>query len=509
MITKIKRKKLYFIDYSDQELSWIKKALSWEDDENNITDCLVFQDNENGPYYTYSGLLKELQNKAPFSVEIQNPKKIKIKRPKIPKNLLKGISLYDYQITAIKKSIISKDGIINIATGGGKSEVLLGTVKYLFDKKMIKKALIIQNSVTSADQLKMRAIVRGFNKNDVGVFHGGSFEIEKPIVICVINSIHSNIKKYLNNLDIGEDLDTKDKKIFEMIRDADFFGWNECQHQRGDSYVTTGLLAEKYEYFINYSGSPYQNPEDIMADPGDATVKGICGEDLCYVTNEYLRSEGFIAEPLAYFHKIPGTLPSYPIRYNNLYDRSIVKNNYRNNVIADFAHKFVKFNFPVLILVQRKQHAFNIMSYLPKECKTVLYFGGGESHAYDETGQLGQFSNNIENFCKNFNKGTWNVVIATQVFDEDVDIPEIAGAGRSRIKFLQRLGRGLRKKLLKNVVYLIDFIDRTHVYLFAQSKKRKGMLTELNIHIEEDMYKFMNKAYHHGQLMIKNKEKNV
>jgi len=47
-------------------------------------------------------------------------------------------------------------------------------------------------------------------------------------------------------------------------------------------------------------------------------------------------------------------------------------------------------------------------------------------------------------------------------------------AHNSRIKVMQRLGRGVRKKLKgPNRVYILDFWDNSHVYLRAHSRKRK------------------------------------
>ena len=70
------------------------------------------------------------------------------------------------------------------------------------------------------------------------------------------------------------------------------------------------------------------------------------------------------------------------------------------------------------------------------------------------------------------------VYIATPIFDEGIDVPAIdvvvlAGAGKSHIKLLQRIGRGLRKKEGEdNTLVIHDFIDDTNKYLFKHSKAR-------------------------------------
>ena len=71
----------------------------------------------------------------------------------------------------------------------------------------------------------------------------------------------------------------------------------------------------------------------------------------------------------------------------------------------------------------------------------------------------------------------------------------MAGGGKSRIKNLQRIGRGLRRKEGLNEVYIIDFDDKTHVYLASQSKKRKILYQEdIEATIIEDEDEFLNRV---------------
>jgi superfamily II DNA or RNA helicase len=77
------------------------------------------------------------------------------------------------------------------------------------------------------------------------------------------------------------------------------------------------------------------------------------------------------------------------------------------------------------------------------------------------------------------------VYIATPIFDEGVDVPGIdvlilAGGGKSNIKLLQRLGRGMRTDPDKVQLLVLDFIDDTNRYLFKHSEER------LNVYERED-----------------------
>ena len=84
----------------------------------------------------------------------------------------------------------------------------------------------------------------------------------------------------------------------------------------------------------------------------------------------------------------------------------------------------------------------------------------------------------------------------------------MAGAGKSRVKVLQKLGRGIRrKKIGLNRVYILDFMDRSHIYLFQQYKKRLEYMEEVDATIIGDEYKFNNMIYEHSENLKELKDK--
>ena len=80
-----------------------------------------------------------------------------------------------------------------------------------------------------------------------------------------------------------------------------------------------------------------------------------------------------------------------------------------------------------------------------------------------------------EKVIKWFNEGK-GILIASGIFDEGVDIPEIntlivASAGKSDVKTIQRIGRGLRKKSENIHLTAYDFEDGGE-FLYEHSLKR-------------------------------------
>ena len=84
---------------------------------------------------------------------------------------------------------------------------------------------------------------------------------------------------------------------------------------------------------------------------------------------------------------------------------------------------------------------------------------------------------------EDFRSGKYQVLIASPVLDEGIDLPEIEAlvilsGGKSLIKIIQRLGRALRPKPGENEVFVVDFYDKHHPWLTSHSKKRYGEYTE-------------------------------
>ena len=73
--------------------------------------------------------------------------------------------------------------------------------------------------------------------------------------------------------------------------------------------------------------------------------------------------------------------------------------------------------------------------------------------------------------------GLPQAIVATPIFDEGVDVPALdviilACGGKSHIKLLQRIGRGLRRKDGDNILHVYDFLDDTNKYLLNHSEER-------------------------------------
>jgi superfamily II DNA or RNA helicase len=79
---------------------------------------------------------------------------------------------------------------------------------------------------------------------------------------------------------------------------------------------------------------------------------------------------------------------------------------------------------------------------------------------------------------RRLNNGDDDLLVATNIFNEGVDIPElksvvIAAGGSSSIQALQRIGRGMRRTDSKSRFYVYDLLDSGQRWMERHAKARQ------------------------------------
>jgi len=147
----------------------------------------------------------------------------------------------------------------------------------------------------------------------------------------------------------------------------------------------------------------------------------------------------------------------------------IIHNDFRNRIICKLTNKYYKEGKQVVILIKEIAHG-DILNGLLYDYEEGVYipheFINGSTHIEKRSEIL-----------DDFRKGLFGVLISSVILDQGVDIPNIdilvlAGGGSSKIKSLQRIGRGLRLNDGKKNLMVVDFADRTHRYLAKHSYDR-------------------------------------
>lgn len=366
------------------------------------------------------------------------------------------------------------------------------TPKQRIQKKMTKEILpIIENTVnpklvlqnfastfkvkTKADQDFLDEINEVIKKSESGAkakFHVNKYGAEYQKIV----------KKK------AEKVYKKHKEAMDFLDSLVGFIVDECHHTKSDSFYKTFLHAENAIYRIGLTGSIDQN-DPMLVQRLRATFSKVISE----TRNSQMIERGISAKPTIYFstiehvlNDIEEELPNGEVEviknepvdislnknYMDSYDKGIVKNNYRNTVIAKIAEINYNKGRGVLIILNRIEHG-DIISHMLDTLGIPHAFVQGEMEIEER-----------EKHFTDMKQGKLKVLISTSLMDEGVDISGIdalimGAGGKSLRQVLQRIGRGLRyKDDGENKLYVYDFTDRVNDYLFTHYKQRREIYQE-------------------------------
>jgi superfamily II DNA or RNA helicase len=298
-------------------------------------------------------LIQELDNRSiPYSLIRDS----KLPRQKIYDDLLysgsEPITLRDYQVTSIRKAMTHRRGIFNIATGGGKTEIILGIAK------MHGKSLTVVPSKSSLKQTFARFKKRGIT--DVGRCGGGYKEL-KAHTVATASMLNSRLKN--GDVDIRRYLKSVNLLMFDEVH---HLGTAPSWQRVGDE------CPAPFRY--GFSGSPWASgmPFVSLSDPtlakfADFRVTAQVGETLVYIPSKMLRDMGVIVDPRIYVIPVsePQGLSRNPFpQWRWVYKNGIIENEHRNNLVVDASLELSKLGHKTAILVVSISHGKKLLELL-------------------------------------------------------------------------------------------------------------------------------------------------
>jgi superfamily II DNA or RNA helicase len=244
---------------------------------------------------------------------------------------------------------------------------------------------------------------------------------------------------------------------------------DEVHHSKATTWYESLSLCENAIYRVGLTGTV--DKKDKM---GWMRLQAVFAEVITRVSNEYLIEKGISSKPT--IRLVPIQEPRNIEIINNYieaYRLGIVENDTRNEMVAALADSYQK-RRPggILISVREIEHGNRIMANLKDRGLEVEFIHGGSEVSY-RAEQLERFS-----------KGKLQILIASTIIDEGVDMKSIgcmilAAGGKSMRQQLQRIGRGLRLNGIDgNSVMVFDFYDQTNKFLLQHSNERIKIFKE-------------------------------
>lgn len=284
----------------------------------------------------------------------------------------------------------------------------------------------------------------GANDTEVGIVGDGHWEPGTWVTIATADTLESRF-------------DTKECQDF--LKGTQVLFVDECHHAGSETWyeVCTACPAN---YRFGLSGTPMDR-----TDGANLRLLAAIGPIIVDIPNKFLVDRGISARTHIIFSKVTAPMLPKKTTYATAYKQGVVENPNALSLIVDWTKAFTEVGLSTLILCEQIEHGKLIDTALWTAVDGAfiphLFINGKETTEVRQSG------------LKDFGERRLPVLIASTILDEGVDVPTIdalilAGSRKSRIKTMQRLGRGLRGDKL----IAVEFANYTHDHLLRHSLQR-------------------------------------
>ena len=351
-----------------------------------------------------------------------------------------------HQATALTKMIELERGTIDGITAMGKSYLEAGFASIFEHPVLIisHRKEIAQNIINRCEEI--------VGSNEVGCVFSNKVKPNR-VTVGMIGSLTPRIDKLKGWMD----------EVRAILVD-------ESHHCSVGSQYFTFMQACKNAYFrYGLTASPWREQGDTIS------VFALTGPVIFSYPYKQALEEGVVVPVEVYMSVVPSSV-QMPIldSFNVVYDKGIVHNEYRNQQISKILTHLYSKGENALALVWRTDHGRNISEML-----------GDIPHEY-----IHGTSPNRDSAKKAFESGDNQILIASSIYDEGVDIERVqnvvcaAGYKAPRL-LIQRVGRGMRKSEGKEKCRVFDFFDTCHTNLQKHSQERLKFYKKMGFKVME------------------------
>ena len=404
----------------------------------------------------------------PFNIEIDQAyndvlQLIHIAAPGSSQKTLKSeFELRDYQQVAVSKALDNGYGIVELATGGGKTLIIANLVyAALHEVKPTEKILIVVPDLGLVTQTYKDFISYNFPMEIVSKWTGST-------------ELDSNARVIIANMGI---LQSKSSDV-SWFNKVGLLIVDECHKLRRGNKVCKLLDKVPTLRRIGFTGTLPENDIDkwnIIKILGPVIFKKTTTELRASTGGEYIANAQGLAIKLDYDFKPDYTAVASAQRY--LLELDYIHNSiFRNKVIKQLANNF-KNN--CLILIDHIAHGDNLYKEISTLTDKQVFFIQGSVEVEDrrKVQEIMETHNNV--VCIAISK-----IFSTGISIKNIHYIVFAAGGKSKIKTLQSIGRGLRVHENKDILTLVDIVDNL-IYGIKHYSKRKEFYALEKIKITE------------------------
>lgn len=382
-------------------------------------------------------LIKTLSNQAVEIKDLRSETGQTISLPWVNKNNI--IELRDYQKEAVEKAFSNWRGVVNFATGLGKTKTAIVLIR-----QIKKKTLIICPSNSVANQFKDE-LAASFGPGRVGFIGDGKYR-PADITVCIAASAFNSIEK-IKQMDLG-------LIIFDEVHHIaanTFFSISQNLSSAGRVY---GLTATSFR----------SDGKDVMITAG-------CGDVLVKRDAAWGVANKWLADPYFIIRKVKTTGTDFKDDKLKSYKTHVLNCKEMTSRIESDARKFIDAKKSVLILVDEVEHGEMLSKAL-----SIPFAQGEDKQSNTYVDQL--------------NKGLIPGLVGTDgkisegTDTRNVDVLILANFSASKGAVLQAVGRGLRKTDIKNSVIILDYMPTGSSMLTRHANQRISYYKEITSNIK-------------------------
>ena len=373
-----------------------------------------------------------------------------------------SFDLRDYQIEAIGRAMDRGYGIIEVATGGGKtfiiSNLVYGALQHI---EYTEKVLIVVPDIGLVEQTYKDFTSYNFPMKLVTKWTGN-------------NELDPNCRVIIANMGILQ----SEKSDLSWFAEVGLLIVDECHKLRRGNKICKLLDKVPTLRRIGFTGTLPEDDIDkwnIFNFIGPVIFKKTTTELREIAGDRYIANAQALSVFLQY-DRVPDYTSVAAMQKYRLELNFIHSNNYRNKIIKSIVEKL---NNNCLILIDHIDHGQALYNILAPIDNKQVYFIQGSVEVEDriKIQQIMEAHNNV--VCVAISK-----IFSTGISIKNIHYIMFAAGGKSKIKTLQSIGRGLRTHENKSVLTLIDIVDDL-VYGKAHYTKRKEFYALEKIKITE------------------------
>lgn len=358
--------------------------------------------------------------------------------------LASNLELRDYQRACTEKAVAARRGILELATGAGKTVVAAQIIREL--------GLPALFFVHTRDLLhQTHEFFRQHLCRKVGIVGDGQVHLA-PLTVATMQTVSKVFDIPAAPCPDDEstleedptDISHSRKRLAEFVQSCPVVFFDECHHLPAESFYALAMETKGAVYRFGLSATPYR------ADKLDLLLEAAVGPKIFRASASTLIDKGYLVPPEIVFftpppyHVASSRNPDYP----TVFHEYVVTNPDRNKMIVGEAKRLAREDKSVLILVSQVNHGERLASLLPE----AAFVQGSDS------------ATKRRKIFKRLESKVQPIVIATTLADEGLDVPTLdavilASGGKSETRALQRIGRALRPAPGKTKAVIIDFFD--------------------------------------------------